>query len=188
MKIEAGTKVLVRGELAVVAVADAGTDFTIGVHFINRGSYDCEVLHLVSPEDVKPFEIKKFDRVTIYVRSEFGFGFRKVEARDVVLEYRPCAQHAKAVHVTFTKKGARSRSSFVRTPHSSEFFILEGWGHPDFTGDIFVRSDDEVTQGAVSRHLSCAPEWTTEFEAKLDDYVTDRRDRALLLVREIGTP
>jgi hypothetical protein len=187
MRIVEGTKALVRGELVEVVVADAEEDL-VEVRYVNRGYADRDVSHLVSLGDVKPFEVKKYDRATIYVRSEFGFGFRKIEARDIELEYRPYAQHANAIHVTFTKKGARSRSSFVRTPHSSEFVILEGWGHPDFTGDIFVRSDDEVTQGAVSRHLSCAPEWTTEFLAKFDNYVTDRRDRALLLVKEIGTP
>jgi len=168
MRIEAGTKVLVRGELAEVVDTTAEKDL-VEVRYVNRGYADRDVSHLVPPSDVKPFEVRNFGLVTIYVRSEFGFGFRKIEASLATLEYRPFAQHARAVHVTFKKRSARSLSSFVRTPFSSEFVILAGWGHQ------------------VSRHLSCDPKWTTEFVEKLDDYVTDRRDRALLLVREIGT-
>src|SRR5262249_49644193 len=46
---------------------------------------------------------------TLYHQGDFGMAYRKLEARDVELFFRPYAQYSAAVRVRFTPRGARTQ-------------------------------------------------------------------------------
>ena len=121
------------------------------------------------------------EKVTLYVRSEFGMGVRKIEATKCEVEVKPYAQYERGIFVTLLPKRMRKMRSFVQA-YGPSLVILEGWGHPDPDGmwdPATKRSDGEVeTQQA--RYSACDPRWQADFDAKLDAYLREKDFRPLL--------
>ena len=69
-------------------------------------------------------------RVTIYSMSEFGLGYRKVEAVSAEVVVRPYGGHERAVEVTFRAPRQKRDRVILETGRAS-VLVLEGWGHPD---------------------------------------------------------
>ena len=168
--LEVGTRVLVKRELAEIVGEE--TDGIV-VRYTARGYSDRDITWVVPAADIKPIEVVKHDKCTLYIASEFGFGYKRVEARDVMIEKRPYAQHAEALHVTFTPKGARKERKFVNVAGNSKFYVLDGWGHPDLGKDLFIKAADG---GQITRYASCDPRWDSDFKAALDAYQASKSE------------
>lgn len=89
-------------------------------------------------------------KVTMYLRSEFGMGVVKVEAKTCELEVKPYAQYERGIYVKFLKPRQRKTRSLVQASYPS-LVILDGWGHPDPDG-MFLPEQPGETEGVTVRH------------------------------------
>lgn len=160
--LQAGQKILV-GPSRELAIVVAATTLAVLYRFTVSGRR--ELLHAAARADVATVQTERYGRATLYVAREFGFGFGRVEAREVTIEERPYAQYPTALHVTFMPKGARRERGFVCAGINSGFVVLAGWGHPDLTGDIY--GPENAHGSRHGRHTAFSSAWMTEFRARL---------------------
>jgi hypothetical protein len=113
----------------------------------------------------------RFENVTLYVSSDFGFGYCKpIECKWLEIETKPYAQYPVASHVRFLEKRKRTVRGFVRHGINRGFVVLAGWSHPDLRPDPFEDKGDGVL---VSRGLSFDPVFASEFDANLSAYCVE---------------
>ncbi len=109
--------------------------------------------------------------VTMYFRSEMGFGMVKIEAKSCTIEVKPHAQYAAGIYVEFIPKGKRKARCFVQA-YSPSLVVLDGWGHPDPESPwepVVERGNGVSVQ--VGRYSACDPRWQGDFDAKLSAYL-----------------
>lgn len=112
------------------------------------------------------------DKATMYVRSEFGMGVKKVEVTRLTVEVKPYAQYERGIHATFLPKRMRKLRGLTQA-YGPSLVVLEGWGHPDPDGmwdPATLKSDGEVTTQRA-RYSACDPRWQSDFDAMLEGYV-----------------
>jgi hypothetical protein len=123
--------------------------------------------------------MKTYDNVTLYVESEFGFGYRKIECRTLTVEIRKYAQYEAAVDLCFVPKGKRKERQVIEA-YKPSAVILSGFGHPEppdaFTKAVTTTNADgtEVTT-SQSRGLSNDPMYANEFGKMLAEYLKDTK-------------
>jgi hypothetical protein len=118
-------------------------------------------------------QVLSVSRATIYVRSEFGFGYSAREVRNLRVSIGPFAQYARGVYFEYTPKGARSARAFVQA-YGASLVVIEGWGHALDLGSPFGEPVVDPVSGVTTvstRAMSCDPSWTTDFRAKLAAYI-----------------
>lgn len=109
---------------------------------------------------------------TLFVKSEFGFGFNKVECKSVRIEVGSFAQYNKAFHIYFVPKGARKERHIVVYGHNADDYScymfaghdlpsLQDWLKPDENGN------------RVSRHTGFSPEWDREMAKYANENVAN---------------
>lgn len=112
------------------------------------------------------------DKVTVYVRSEFGMGVNRIEATRLSVEVRPYAQYPAGIKVTLLPKRMRKQRGFTQA-YGPSLVVLEGWGHPEPDGMWDPAS--EKTEGDVTtsraRYSACDPRWQSDFDMKIDAYI-----------------
>lgn len=117
--------------------------------------------------------------VTLYFQGDLGMAYRKLEARDVNIFFRPYAQYSAAARVRFTPKGARTQRELMLT-YKPKLIILAGHGHPDPKGmwtDAKPSGDGVTTQ--MSRHMAFSEEWESEARDMIEAYATRTGARVL---------
>jgi hypothetical protein len=116
------------------------------------------------------------ERGTIY--HDGGRPYERTEARNITIQFRRHAQFAKAIVITYTRKGTRKGLEW--TVFGGKLVILEGWGHPPPPGisdqGVSVLSiSDRRTGVAVTAHVSrnCLGDgsWDAEFDDFLETYL-----------------
>lgn len=112
-------------------------------------------------------KLLSLEKATVY-RSAM-FGWVAVEAHDVLLEYGPYAQYARALHVSYRRPRKRSREGFVDAAHGAHnrVVVIKGWGHPALVRDPLEPS---ALGGSVTRYASFDPAYTVEFREALAAY------------------
>ena len=120
------------------------------------------------------------EKCTIYIGGFMGVS--KHEVRSVKAELGRHAQHQEALHLTFTPKGARKpRGVVYDQPY---VLVLAGWGHPDPDG-MWVDSGEKLGTVTVQhgRYSACDPRWETDFDARIEGYLTSGSAVVLLDAR-----
>jgi hypothetical protein len=125
--------------------------------------------------------VDKMNKVTMYVRSEFGMGIRKIEAREATVDVKPYAQYARGIFVEFKRARERRARWFVQA-YGPSLVILDGWGHPDPDGmwDESTRSSVGEVETVRGRYAACDPRWQGDFDAKLAAYLEEKGNAILL--------
>jgi hypothetical protein len=106
-------------------------------------------------------------KATLYVTSDFGFGYTKIEVKSVKVVERPYAQYPTAFHVTYVRAGKRKAQDFYAYGRNGRFILVEGWGRFNVADWMDRSVEADGTQIGVSRRLSCDPGWDDEFDAAL---------------------
>jgi hypothetical protein len=102
-----------------------------------------------------------YGKSTLFVKSEFGFGFNKVEVKSVRIEVGTFAQYNKAYHVYFVPKGARKERHVVIYGYSDIVgYLFAGHGMPNLND--WMKPDEHGNR--VSRHYGFSPEWDKEMK------------------------
>jgi len=115
--------------------------------------------------------MKTFGRCTIYLKSEFGIGMIKIEAKEAEVDVRQWAQWQNGVFCKFRKpRQRRDRELSPQTRHAS-LVILEGWGHPDPDHGMVEMSRTEDAVTSRSRYGACDPRWQNDFNESLAAYL-----------------
>jgi hypothetical protein len=104
--------------------------------------------------------VAQYKQATIY--REGGFGYSRIEAKNVTVQEGPYAQYPRAQFVTFLRPFKRSIEGFVRSGISGKFLIVEGWGHPDLADCMGTRDEHG---SSMTRRGSFDPGWQVEFDA-----------------------
>jgi hypothetical protein len=106
-------------------------------------------------------------KATLYVTSDFGFGYTKIEVKSIKVTERPYAQYDKAFKVTYVRAGKRKAQDFFAYGRNGRFIIVEGWGRFNVADWMTRETEADGTELGHSRHLSCDPAWDDEFDAAL---------------------
>jgi hypothetical protein len=111
---------------------------------------------------------------TIYVGGVFGF--KKIEARDIIYGFREYAQYTECVFVEFNPKGKRKRWG-LNVEEKPKIVILQGWNHPD-PNPIYTQ--DPRNPNLMMTKISCSPEIDDEFNGFFDGYVSKSNCKVLV--------
>jgi hypothetical protein len=112
------------------------------------------------------------EKVTVYVRSEFGMGVKRIEATRLSVEVGPYAQYLSGIKVSLLPKRMRRMRGFTQA-YGPSLVVLEGWGHPEPDGmwdPAKERSEGDVTT-SEARYSACDPRWQSDFDAKIDAHI-----------------
>jgi hypothetical protein len=105
------------------------------------------------------------ERATLYHLG--AFGYKRVEAREFVIELVKYAQYPSAVQCRFKRGRERNWREFVCDREPS-LIVLAGWDHPEPASPFKA-----VAGGEQTRYLSCDPKWSTEFSSLLTRYLAE---------------
>jgi len=119
-------------------------------------------------------ETHVFTGCVLYIGGSFGY--RRVECRSITIKPGRYAQHDRALHVEYLEKGKRKSRAFTcyafgqqaetDAPGSrtnTPFVVLAPGARVEQPATFDQVGDDS----AITRHLSCSPEWDREFHAAL---------------------
>lgn len=126
------------------------------------------------------------ERVTIYVRNDFG-AVKIIEgARLVRVQQAPYAQHQNAAHVDFIPTGKRSVRRIVQG-YRPFILILKGIGHPH-PDSWMVPIESKtlgITESSKSRYLSHDPRYLTDFNDLIAPHLAAHPDVVIFDCREV---
>lgn len=121
-------------------------------------------------------------KVTMYFRSEFGMGVKRVEATLHEVSVRQYAQYERGVYARFTPKRMRKERHLVQA-YGPSLVILEGWGHPEpdgmFLPAVPSSTNPEDVMVSRGRYSACDPRWQSDFDAKLAAHVESTKAKVL---------
>lgn len=126
-------------------------------------------------------------KATLYRRGDFLGAIHKIEVRAISVTREKYAQYASAVHVEYIEPRQKRARMFVDS-HKPSVLVLEGWGHPD--PDSAFGSEEQAAPGVTlsrSRYSSCDPRWQSDFDAKIDAYITEKGARVIADMRGVNT-
>lgn len=111
---------------------------------------------------------------TAYWRG--GFGFYRIELREITVCVAPYAQYAAAVQVRCTEKGKRTRKGCWLTDRDGiGLVVVQGHGHPQVDPRHDVQPSETPGVAVKKTRWSCfAPEWSEDFAAQLDGYLSSK--------------
>lgn len=121
----------------------------------------------VSEQELLKDMVGSIAKGTLHISALFGYD--KIEATQIEWGFVDYAQYRNAVRVTLLPKRMRRRREL--TKGSPKLIILEGWGHPNPPGKFKPGDPISGFVHKVSRRLSCADEWDTEFDLFLQAYL-----------------
>jgi hypothetical protein len=96
-----------------------------------------------------------------------AFGYKRLEAREFVIELVKYAQYPSAVQCRFKRARERHWREFV-SDRDPSLIVLAGWGHPEPASPFGLGAG-----AAQTRYLSCDPMWCTEFASLLTRYLAE---------------
>lgn len=124
----------------------------------------------------------QFAKCTVYVRSEFGMGVKKIEAKVASVEVRPHAQYERGLYLELLPKGKRKMRCLTQA-YGPSLLVLEGWDHPEpegmFNPEAVAAGLAAVAEGAdafgvQARYSACDPAWQADFDEMIDAYLATK--------------
>ena len=101
----------------------------------------------------------EFEQVTMYCLGVLGY--RKIEARNLIVQTERYAQYENAVRFVFVPRRKRKRRRLWEC-YKPTTVVLAGWGHPEIQSPF--------DEGGLSRYGSRDAGWNSEFDRFLEQY------------------